>query len=343
MKAIVWKENGRLEKEGAWPVPPMSEQEVLVQIGAAGVCTTDLHMVSGLLDFAKPPWVLGHEMAGKIAQIGSAVQGWSVGDRVVIDPVVSCGSCKYCLTGRKYLCSDGGELGTTYGSGGYGEFVAVKPCNLYRLPDKLTFEEGAMMEPLNCTLGAIDRVRNIVGAHVAVFGGGPAGLLFIQLAKVYGARKVTLLDVKASALALGLSLGADETVNVSTASLSDYFPNKDIEVVVEASGSSEAVANCMRYVAKSGTVVLYGLNGLSTPSIASDMIVSKDLSIVTCTSAPLLWERGICLVEAGRINVKDIVTRRVSFDEAGSAINRILLGQETVTKMMIVKETEVGM
>ncbi|QGQ94764.1 hypothetical protein EHS13_07655 [Paenibacillus psychroresistens] len=336
MRALVWKELNRVEQESYWPTPDLKNQEIRVKIKAAGICITDIHMITGKLDFAKPPWILGHEMSGIIEQIGKDVTGWEVGERVIIDPVVSCGSCRYCLIGRKNMCAQGGELGTTYGSGGYGELVTVKPSNLYRLPDELSFAEGAMMEPLNCTLGAIDRVRNMVGSHVAVFGAGPAGLLFIQLAKAYGALTVTLIDIRDEPLALGLQLGADYVVNSSRTALIDYFAGKEIDVVVEASGSVQAVKACMEVVAPSGTVVLYGLNGSDQPSIPSDHIVAKDLTIVTCTSAPLLWDKGIRLVQGGKVNVKAIVTRQINFESAETVINELVEGKNSSTKTVMI-------
>jgi threonine dehydrogenase-like Zn-dependent dehydrogenase len=335
MKALVWKELNKVEMELEQPLAAISSHEVLVRIKAAGICTTDIHMASGKLDFAKPPWVLGHEMSGTIEHVGQDATGWRAGERVIIDPVVSCGSCRYCLIGKKYLCAEGGELGTTYGSGGYGEFVIAKSSNLYRLPAELSFEEGAMMEPLNCTLGAIDRVNNIVGSHVAVFGAGPAGLLFIQLAKAYGAISVVLLDIKDEPLELGKRLGADGIVNIAKVSVRDFFAGKEIDVVVEASGSAQAIKDCFDYVASSGTVVLYGLNGLDQPTIQSDQIVGKDLTVVTCTSAPLLWDKGIRLVQSGKVNVRDIVTRRVLFADAEIVIDTILQGKSSTTKTMI--------
>jgi threonine dehydrogenase-like Zn-dependent dehydrogenase len=335
MKALVWKELNKVEMELKRPLEAISNHEVLVRIKAAGVCTTDIHMAIGKLDFGKPPWVLGHEMSGVIEQVGQDVKGWVAGERVIIDPVVSCGSCRYCLIGKKYLCAEGGELGTTYGSGGYGEFVITRPSNLYRLPAELSFEEGAMMEPLNCTLGAIDRVKNIVGSHVAVFGAGPAGLLFVQLAKAYGAISVVLLDIKDEPLELGRRLGADQAINSMKTLTKDFFAGKEIDVVVEASGSAHAIKDCFNYVATSGTVVLYGLNGFDQPTIQSDQIVGKDLTVVTCTSAPLLWDKGIRLVQSGKVNVRDIVTRQVHFQDSEAVINAILQGKSNATKTMI--------
>ncbi|NBD27111.1 zinc-dependent alcohol dehydrogenase [Paenibacillus glycinis] len=340
MRAIVWQPDGKLEEVADWPAPAPADDEVLVRVRAAGICSTDLHMVSGRLDFAKPPWVLGHEIAGTVERVGTRVSGWQAGDRVVVDPVVGCGRCRSCQSGRKYLCPAGGELGTTIGSGGYGAYVAAKPGNLYRLPEALTFEEGAMMEPLNCTLGAIDRARNVAGARVAVFGAGPAGQLFAQLARVYGAASVTLFDKREEPLALGLRLGADEAVDIRQGSPSRYGAASVFDVAVEASGSVEAVRSCLELVAPGGTIVLYGLNGAEAPSIPSDRIVAKDLGVVTCISAPLLWDRGIRLAESGRINVGAIVTDRVPFGAGAAFLNELAGGKRSVIKAILTEKED---
>jgi threonine dehydrogenase-like Zn-dependent dehydrogenase len=325
MKALVWKDNGRVELEPDWQGPDPSGQRIVVRVKAAGICTTDIHMITGELDFAHPPWVLGHEISGIVEFVDAGIEGWQPGDRVIVDPVVTCGSCSNCLSGKKYLCPNGGELGTTYGSGGYGEFVVVKPGNLYRLPVHMSFEEGAMMEPLNCTLGAIERVRNMAGSRVVVFGPGPAGLLFLQLAKAYGALSVTLAGLDDERLALGRQLGADRIINLSrTDDEPGLLPADSFDVAIEASGSEKAVADCFRNVAASGTVVLYGLHGSGRFTIDSDVIVAKDLTVCTCISAPLLWEKGIRLTESGKLDVRRIITDIVPFAEAADVVNGIV-------------------
>jgi threonine dehydrogenase-like Zn-dependent dehydrogenase len=336
MRALVWKETGEIEKDLAWPTPEINDQEVLVRVRAAGVCMTDIHMVQGQLDFATPPWVLGHEISGVVERVGSEVKGRAIGDKVIVDPVVGCGSCHYCLTGKKYLCPHGGELGTTYGNGGYGQYVVVKPSNLYDLPPELSFEEGALMEPLNCTLGAVERVQNMVAADVIVFGPGPAGLLFVQLAKAYGALSVTLVGTRDDRLELGKRLGADKTINIRTSSLELELGNRRFDVAIEASGNELALSNSFEFVSKGGTVLLYGLAGIKRPTINSDAIVSKDLTVVTCISAPLLWEKGIRLVQAGKVNVRDMITHTVSFDDAPPILNSIVKKQEHPTKVVII-------
>jgi len=335
MEALVWKGIGVVQLEDGVRAPTISEREVLVRVQAAGICTTDIHMIEGKLDFAKPPWILGHEIAGVVERVGAEVRGWTPGDRVAVDPVVGCGQCGVCRIGKKYLCASGGELGTTYENGGYGQFVAVGPDNLYRLPHDLSYAEGAMMEPLNCTMGAVHRTGSMAGARVAVFGPGPAGLLFIQLAKVYGAASVTLVGLDDERLQLGERLGADRTVNIRQAAEREAFHQQQYDVVIEASGSIAAVRDGMERVCRGGTMVMYGLNGSDQPSIQSDQIVGKDLTIVTCVSAPLLWEQGIRLTQTGRINVKDIVTHHVPFAQAEDTLKAILAGRFDGVKAVI--------
>jgi threonine dehydrogenase-like Zn-dependent dehydrogenase len=335
MRANVWKESGRVELQ-EWPDPDYSTDGLIIEVKAAGICSTDIHMIKGELDFAKPPWVLGHEIAGVIRKVGSQVRGWSVGERVIVDPVMTCGVCRYCLSGKKYLCRRGGELGTTYGAGGYGEYIVVKPQNLYRLPDELSFAEGALMEPLNCTLGAMDRVPDIAGGHAIVFGSGPAGLLFTQLAKVYGALSVTLVGLDDESLRLGKELGADEIINLRGTVLEDAVKGKTYQVAIEASGSVQAVADCFEHVESGGTVVLYGLHGTGTATVDTDKIVRKDLTVVTCISAPLLWEKCIRFVQAGKIDLSRMITNLIPFEEAGSFVNAMADGSVRPIKAVIV-------
>ncbi|WP_168120482.1 alcohol dehydrogenase catalytic domain-containing protein [Paenibacillus sp. HB172176] len=335
MKALVWSRDESIEKVDNLPEPSIRSSELLVRVKAAGVCITDIHMIRGELNFAEPPWILGHEISGVVERTGSDVQGWKPGDRVVVDPVVACGHCKSCLTGKKYWCEEGGELGTTRGSGGYGELIVVKADNLYRMPAAMSFAEGAMMEPLNCTLGAIERVLSLVGANVIVFGSGPAGLLFVQLAKAYGAATVTLIGKEDYRLALGSRLGADVTVCLNSESLETLGDNQ-YDVAIEASGNPQAVEDCFHFVSRSGTVVLYGLHGSGEKTIDSDRIVGKDLTVVTCISAPLLWDKGLRLVSAGKIDLGSMISHHVSFDQAENVLGQIVGGTlQHYTKAMI--------
>ncbi|MBB6736030.1 zinc-binding dehydrogenase [Cohnella zeiphila] len=196
-----------------------------------------------------------------------------------------------------------------------------------------------MMEPLNCTLGAVERVRGMAGARVVVFGSGPAGLLFVQLAKAYGAAAVTLVGTNEPSLALGSRLGADLTLNVHSRPLPEPLEPDSFDVAIEAAGSADAVRDCLRSVAGGGTVVLYGLNGEGNPTIDSDRIVGKDLTVVTCISAPLLWGKCIELVRFGKVNVKDIVTEKASLEDGAALVNAMAEGTWGTVKLMLLHDS----
>ena len=332
MKALVWDKLESIRLMHDLPQPEPSGNEVVVRVMAAGVCTTDLHMVRGKLPFAQPPWILGHEIAGIVHGVGDGAMPWKPGDRVVVDPVVGCGCCRFCLSGKKHLCGDGGEIGTTVGNGGYGQFVVAGASNLYRLPSCMSFEEGAMIEPLNCTAGAIERVSNMAGAHAIVFGAGPAGLLFVQLARAYGALTVTLVGTSESSLALGRKLGADRTVMLKDV---DALNEHRYDVAIEASGSVRGVKDCIRFVARGGTVVLYGLHGTNAAVIDSDDIVVKDLTVVTSIAAPRLWSKCIDFVEHDIIRVSDIISHRLPMLQAEAFLNDLVSGRESVMKLIL--------
>ncbi|WP_167858969.1 zinc-dependent alcohol dehydrogenase [Paenibacillus cymbidii] len=335
---MAWTTGGRIELVEHWPEPPATDDDVVVRVKAAGVCSTDIHMIAGRLSFAKPPWVPGHEISGEIASVGSRVAGWKVGQRVAVDPIVGCGCCTACRSGKSYLCQGGGEIGTNYGSGGYGQFVVARPSNLYALPDELDDTAGALLEPLTCTLGATQRAGDLVGKRALVFGPGPAGLLFTQLALAGGAIAVTLVGLDPERLALGKRLGAARTIDNTSGGLASELGEERFDVVFEASGSVAAVEDCMRYVTRGGTVVLYGLHGSGRAAIDSDTVVGKDLRLVTCIAAPQLWERSIDLVRAGKINLAALISDIVPFREAARKLNDCVAGHRRPFKMIIVHE-----
>jgi threonine dehydrogenase-like Zn-dependent dehydrogenase len=164
----------------------------------------------------------------------------------------------------------------------------------------------------------------------------------VQLAKAYGALSVTLVGTRDEKLALGKQLGADTTINISTSSLAAELGDRHYDVAIEASGNEQAIADCFHTVQKSGTVVLYGLSGARHPTIDTDIIVSKDLTVVTCISAPLLWEKGIRLVRAGKINLRHLITHTVSFDDAPALLNALIKKREHPTKVIILHSSSLS-
>jgi threonine dehydrogenase-like Zn-dependent dehydrogenase len=249
--------------------------------------------------------------------------GW-VGKNVVVDPVIGCGLCSWCRSGRKLLCRTGGELGTTAGDGGYAECVTVPVTNLHELPERLSFEEGALIEPLNCTYGAFVKARPRPGQSVLIFGSGPAGLLFVELARACGCTPILLVGGGAPRLESGRQRGAAEVWDYHGGQIAERIlhatSGEGPEIVIEASGADSAVTQAFEWVRRGGRVVLYGISGAGRPNIPSDSIVSKDLTVVSGIGSPLLWDEVIHLADAGTLVLRSLVTHRFHLEEFEQAL-----------------------
>ncbi len=322
MKALVIRD-GHLELQER-PCRPPGWGEALVRVRAVGICATDLHLLDGSQRFDRIPQVLGHEIAGVVESVGGGVSSDWVGSRVIVDPVIGCGMCPYCHAGRKLLCKAGGELGTTGGDGGYAEYVTVPAANLYRWPETLSFEEGAIMEPLNCTWGAFLKAQAQPGESVLIFGSGPAGLLFLALARTSGCTPVFMIGRGEVRLGLAKRFGATETWVYRDADLKEKVlqatGGKGPDIVVEASGANTAVGQAFEWVRPGGRVVLYGVSGTGQPNILSDRIVQKDLQVVAGIGSPLLWDRGVQLAAGGLIDFRSLVTHQFPLEKAEEAL-----------------------
>ena len=192
------------------PVPKLEPDGVLVRVMACGICGTDVHIYEGDKGAADttPPVILGHEFSGVVEAVGEKVSRVKAGDRVCIDPNSLCGACSYCRTGIGHFCENMVGIGTTV-DGGFAEYCAVPESQVYRLAAGISFEEGAMAEPLACCLHGIDLCEIRPGSAVMVIGAGMIGLLMVQLAKLSGVRLVAVLEPVEEKRIMALKLGAD--------------------------------------------------------------------------------------------------------------------------------------
>ena len=323
MKALVIKD-GHLELQER-PYRPPGWGEALVRVHAVGICATDLHLLDGSQRFDRIPQVLGHEISGVVEKIGDGVPSHWMGSRVIVDPVIGCGVCPYCHAGRKLLCKAGGELGTTGGDGGYAEYVTVPAANLYHWPETLSFEAGAIMEPLNCTWGAFLRAQAQPGESVLIFGSGPAGLLFLTLARASGCTPVFMIGRGEVRLSQAKRFGAAETWVYRDTDLQEKVlqatGGRGPDIVVEASGADRAVGQAFEWVRPGGRVVLYGVSDTGQANILSDRIVQKDLYVVTGIGSPLLWDRAVQLAAGGLIDFRSLVTHGFPLEKAEEALS----------------------
>jgi len=194
--------------------PKVSEGEVLIRVGACGICGTDLHFYRGEWR-VKTPLVPGHEFSGVVEEVGPGAEWVEVGSRVVAEPNVTCGRCYYCrMEKRNFYCPNIKAVGVDV-NGAFAEYVKVPAANVYRFPDWMSFEEAALIEPLACCVRGLYNVGIEPGDTVAVVGAGPVGLLMVQLAKMWGASRVYAIDLIERRLSLAKQLGADVVVNAA--------------------------------------------------------------------------------------------------------------------------------
>ena len=225
------------------PVPSPAADEVLIQVAACGICGSDVHGFDGSTGRRIPPLVMGHEAAGVIAAVGSAVQTFAIGERVTFDSTISCGSCRFCKQGAVNLCDRREVLGVSCGdyrrNGAFAEYVAVPARIIYRLPDSLSFADAAMIEAVSVALHAVGLTAPEKGSSALVVGAGMIGLLILQSLRVAGCGDIFVTDIDAARLQLAKKLGATETIEASAATTSE-----EIAVQVRGKTDGHGVRRC---------------------------------------------------------------------------------------------------
>jgi len=324
MKAIVKTKRGpgNVELRDV-DVPEIAPDEVLIEVKRSGICGTDIHIYHDSA-FYTPPVILGHEYAGVITQLGSEVSNFNIGERVTSPATIPCGTCFMCKINRANRCI--GEqkriLGAHKADGTFTKYVAVPSKILHKIPDTLSFDEAAVVEPAAC---AVHNVSEIVGVKpgdiVVILGPGPMGLLSLQVAKVSGAEKVVITGVSADKdrLRLAERLGADITINVEEEDAVEIIKSitdgLGADVVIEASGASAARKQAFNLVRRCGKIGLIGLTGRPT-EINLDKVVEGELDVrgswgTVWTS----WRKALSLISSGKIQVAPLITTKLPLEK----------------------------
>ena len=319
MKAAVLTNKLQISvKELSIPVP--LDQEVVLKVKACGICGTDQHIYHGQPGSAEVqyPIILGHELAGEVVQVGSKVRTLQVGDRVSIDPNMYCGECEYCRGGRLHLCNYLQAVGVTR-DGGMGEYCTVPAANCYILPAELTYEEGAMIEPLGCVLHGFQQIHIWPGASVLVIGGGYIGLMMLQMAKMYGGSPIVVSEPDVSKHSLALQMGAAETVTPEDL---EARGTGRFDIVIECVGRKESMTQAVQMAKKGGMVLLFGVSAPETKIEVSPFdIFSKELTIKGSFINPHTHDQAIALVQQGKILIKPLLSHRFGLDELPTVMN----------------------
>ncbi|MFP4430712.1 MAG: zinc-dependent alcohol dehydrogenase [Spirochaetaceae bacterium] len=334
-------EFGLQEIEAPGPKP----EEALIKVRATGVCGTDLELCDGSMFYlttgmSKLPLTPGHEWTGEIVELGSEVRGFAVGDRVVGECTVSCGECDMCHKGWYNHCPNRTETGILNRDGGFAEYLTYPAAFLHKT-NGLSWEAAATIEPTAVSLQPVKAMKVSPADYVAVMGPGPIGLLAVQIAKAYGARKVILVGTRDERLEVGRQMGADETVNVRTENIkekvADITRGRMVDVVVEAAGKPGVWQDIAAILAPRARVGITGLFAGKTCEVDFDPLVVGQVSIHGFLGSPDMWEESISLHERGLIDPAPIITHRLPLEEFAEAVDISRTRRENAIKVMVLQ------
>ena len=301
-------------------VPEPNDYDVLVKVKACGVCGTDLHIYEGAKGAAdcKPPTVLGHEFSGIVERVGTKVTEFSPGDRVAVDPNNVCGECRYCLSGKAHFCSRMIGTGTT-ADGGFAEYCRVHRRQLTKIGDHLSFEEGAMAEPISCCLHGLDLTGVQTGDDVLIIGGGTIGQIMLRLCVAAGASRIAMLEPIAHKRELALKSGAVLAENPlaenTDSKLLKAFPFK-FDRVIECVGSKATMENAIRFAGNASTVMLFGLTSPKcTIEVYPYTIFQREITLRSSYINPYTIGRAVSLLNSRKLTVRDMIMDVISLKD----------------------------
>lgn len=325
--------------------PAVGDGDVLVRVKNVGVCGTDHSIYTGESSFVKNgmvkfPMTLGHEWSGVIEEAGKHVKNLKLSDRVVGDAAVSCGICYECLCGRYISCENIRCVGTVNAwDGAYAEYILMPERHAYKIPEGVSFEDAALVEPAATALYSVKRAAVKPGDIVVVHGTGPIGLAAAQLAKVAGAACVILSGRKEFKLNVGKIMGADVTVNIMNEDLEEKVMEitrgKGAHAIIEASGSVEALLQSYRMVRAGGIISVVAFYDRNLDKFDIDSFVLKDASMISVAGSPGCSVTVMELMRFGRVDFKPMITHRHSLDEVVTVLDNMKKNNEKKIKVML--------
>lgn len=329
MNAITFKDIATYEI-GMRKAPEVKKpDDVLVSVEAASICGTDVHLLNDPPGFLGTKGiVLGHECVGKVEEVGSMVGGLKPGDRVVLEPNIACGYCSYCRSGVPNMCENDVILGVT-ADGVFADYFVAPERALAKIPDTMPAEIAVFAEPVNCVMGAMNKIRLLPGENALVLGAGPIGLYFTMLLKSNGAGKVIVSEPSPFRAEYAKKCGADVVVNPLTENLMEevrsYTGGLGADVTVDAVGvlSPDAIA-CTR---RAGRIVLFGQNGAVKETICQNDITRNGLTVFGNYIGLFTLTSTVKLLDAGLIPVEKIITHKLPLHAFGEGLEAMRKGE----------------
>lgn len=324
------------------PVPKPSEKEVLIRVDVVGICGSDVHYYQhgNIGDFVvQGDFILGHECSGEVVETGRDVTSLKVGDRVALEPGKTCGKCKYCKQGKYNLCPDVEFFATPPYHGVFTNFVTHPEDMCFKLPDKVSNTEGALVEPLAVGLHASGIGEVSLGDTVVIFGAGCIGLVTLLSCKARGASKIIVVDVLDNRLKTAKKLGATAVLNAKECDvlneIEELTEGKGADVVIETAGAEITVKQTADVVSRGGTIVLVGMTPKDETSFNFIKLMGKEGKVKTIFRYRNLYPVAINAIASGAIDVKQIVSHEFNFDQTKEAFDYVVNNAQDVVKAVI--------
>lgn len=341
MRAAVMTEPGTIRIEEQ-PVPQIKDDEVLVKIMAVGVCGSDLHYYEhGRIGrfVVEKPIILGHECAGIIAAAGSKVSRVAIGDRVAVEPGVTCGRCSACKSGRYNLCPDVQFLATPPVDGAFVQYLAIREDMVFPIPEHLSFEEAALNEPFSVGIHAARRSRLQAGETLAIMGMGPVGLMAVAAAKAYGAARIIVTDLEEMRLEAALRLGATHAVNVKNEdalkTIKELTAGVGVDVAWETAGNPRALQSALYSLRRGGRLAIVGLPAQDEIALNVPFIADNEVDIYGIFRYANTYPAGIAFLAAEGLNAGVLITDRYPLEQTQEALERAIHNKSGSLKIIV--------
>lgn len=340
MKAVVLHKARDLRLEDV-PIPKYGPDDVLVKIKSVGICGSDVHYwrTGAIGDFVvEAPMILGHEVAGVVAEVGANVKTLQVGDRVALEPGVPCRRCEACKTGRYNLCPDVQFFATPPVDGVLSDF-AVSPADFaYKIPDSLSLDAAALIEPLSVGIHACRRGNLTAGQSVFIAGAGPIGLTSLAAAKAFGATDIFISDVRPHRLEVARKMGATHAFDAredAVAIVKEATNGRGVDLAIECAGAEPALVSCLKTAKSGGTIVVVGLGDNSNYTLPLVELAVKELDLKGIFRYAYTYPAAINLLASGAVDVEAMITHRFSLEEMLTGFEYAEKGTDGAVKVMV--------
>ena len=337
MRAVIIDAPGIIRVDNV-PDPTPRPDEVLVRVGACGICGTDLHIIDGDSPLARYPIIPGHEFAGEVVALGSDVaqrygkENITVGSRIAVEPNLYCGYCDSCRTGHENLCLNYAALGVTT-DGAIAQYVTVPIAKAYALPDNMSLREGALIEPVSCAVHGMHVLNPRSGDTFLIVGAGTMGLLLLQLAMRGGASRVAMVDVNAQRLGLAEQLGPTRTYSDIKQALKDE--PLGFNCVIDATGVAPVIENAFMAVKRGGKLLIFGVaSNEARISLSPFRIYNDEITIIGSMAVLFSFQAALDLISSGVINTEAMLTKALPLQDFLEALDMVRYGKGVKTQIL---------